>query len=86
MAEVALPYLLHCMAVWYHIHSKTADFWRFQLQVAAVNIIFWCWARFNGLQRYSHSSGWSHNFKAVCIDRIVTLEWQTIVGDGDWPG
>lgn len=86
MAEVALPYLLYCMAVWYHIHSKTVDFWRFQLQVAAVNIIFWCWARFSGLQRYSHSSGWSHNFKAACIDGIVTLEWQTIVGDGDWPG
>lgn len=39
------------------------------------NIIFWCCARFNDLQRYSHSNVWSHNFKAAYIDGIVTLEW-----------
>ena len=42
--------------------------------------------RVNGIQRYSHSSTCSRNFKAAHIDRIVTLEWQILVGDGDWPG
>jgi hypothetical protein len=50
------------------------------------NIIFWCCVRFNGLQRYSHSSAWSRNVKAAYIERIMTLEWQIRAGDCDWPG
>ena len=41
------------------------------------NIIFWCCARSNCLQRYSNSSALNRKFKAAHIEGIVTLEWQT---------